>query len=293
VKLAIIANPISGRGRPFKKISHLVKRWPYQDWTADLHETRCPEHAGEIAHELLSDPPDRLAVSGGDGTVHEVVTRVPKPPFPVALLPSGTGNVLAHELGLPLDPVKSMDIALQGKVRHVDLGILKARQSHNFLLMTGVGFDAYVVSKVRPALKMRIGIASFYLQTLKAMLSYGFPKFEVHIQQETLTATSCVISNARSYGGGLVLTPEADMCDGILDLLLLLEGSKLDYCRFILSAWLGKPRVGTSVQIRRASEIRVEGPRGPWVQADGELIGTLPLEISLTPAVFPLVVPSE
>jgi YegS/Rv2252/BmrU family lipid kinase len=291
VKLAIIANPVSGRGRPFKKISRLVKRWPYQDWTVDLHETRCPEHAGEIAHELLSAPPDMLAVSGGDGTVHEVVTRVPRPPFPVALLPSGTGNVLAHELGLPLDPVKSLDIALKGKVRYVDLGILKARQSHHFLLMTGVGIDAHVVSKIRPALKMRIGIAAFYIQTIRTLLSYGFPKFEVHLPQETLGATSCVISNSRAYGGGLVLTPDADMCDGILDILVLQEGSKLDYCRFMLSAWLGKPRQQPCIQMRRAPELRVEGPRGPWVQADGELIGTLPLGISVAPAVFPLVVP--
>jgi len=292
VKLAIIANPVSGRGRPFKKISRLVKNWPYKDWTAELHETRCPEHAGEIAHELLTNPPDMLAVSGGDGTIHEVVTRVPNPPFPVALLPAGTGNVLAHELGLPLDPVKSLGIALRGKVRRVDLGVVKARQSHNFLLMTGIGFDAYVISKIRPALKMRIGIAAFYLQTLQAMLSYGFPKFEVHLQEETLVATSCVISNSRSYGGGLVLTPGADMCDGILDILVLQEGSKLDYCRFVISAWLGKAKQRPFLHLRRASLVRVEGRKGPWVQADGELIGTIPLEISLSPAAFPLIVPA-
>jgi YegS/Rv2252/BmrU family lipid kinase len=291
MKLAIIANPISGRGRPFKKISRVVNKWPYKDWTVELHETRCPEHAGEIANELLSEPPDRLAVCGGDGTIHEVVTRVPNPPFPVALLPAGTGNVLGHELKLPLDPIKSLNIALNGEVRRVDLGILEARQSHHFLLMTGVGFDAYVVSKIRPALKMRFGIAAFYLQTLQAMLSYGFPKFEVHLQEESLVATSCIISNSHSYGGGLVLTPEADMCDGVLDILVLQEGSKVDYLRFLLSAWLGKPKQRPWVQLRRAPHVRVEGPRGPWVQADGELIGTLPLEISLSTAAFPLIFP--
>jgi YegS/Rv2252/BmrU family lipid kinase len=290
VKLSIIANPVAGRRRPYRKIARLVDRWPHRDWTVDLHPTRCPEHAGEIAHELLSDPPGLLAVCGGDGTLHEVASRVPNPPFPVAILPAGTGNVLAHELNLPMNPIKALDIALNCEVQHVDLGLLKARQNHRFLLMAGIGFDAYVASKVRTAMKTRIGIAAFYLETFRALASYAFPHFQVHVGDETLQATSCLVANAHSYGGGLVITPDADMCDGIFDVLVLQKDHRLSYAKFLLSAWLGKPPEFPGIERRRAAEVKIEGRRGPWVQADGELVGTLPLEISLSRAAFPLVV---
>jgi YegS/Rv2252/BmrU family lipid kinase len=291
LRLSIIANPISGGGRAFKRIKRLIEVWPYAGWEVELLPTRCAEHAGVLARELLGRPPDLVVVCGGDGTFSDVVSSVPEPPFPVALIPAGTANVLARELGLPLDPIQSLEIALKRAVKHVDLGVLQGRKQQRFLLMAGIGFDAYVVSKVRPR-KRRLGMAAFYFATVRALLSYHFPEFHVIVQEEVLDATSCIIANTRNYGGGLVLTPSADMGDGLFDVLILQGEPRIVHFRLLLLSWLGKSNVDPRIQYRRLQSLRIEGPRGVWVQADGELVGTLPLDVTLSHASYPLVVPS-
>ncbi len=290
MKLSIIANPISGGGRAYRRIQGILKSWPHQGWEAELLPTRCAGHAGVIARELLEKPPDRLAVCGGDGTLNEVVSNLPDPPFPVALIPAGTANVLAHEFGLPPEPGRAIEIAIKGTEKRVDLGILNAREQRRFLLMAGVGFDAYVVSKVRPK-KRKFGIATFYVTALRALLAYSFPEFHVIVDGVRIPATSCLIANARKYGGGLVFTPDARMDDGLFDLFILQEKSKAGTFRYLYSAWRGRPVTSDRLQRRRASHLRIEGPRGIWVQADGELVGTLPIDVELFRAAFPLIVP--
>ncbi|MBM3791525.1 MAG: hypothetical protein FJW35_14420 [Acidobacteria bacterium] len=157
--------------------------------------------------------------------------------------------------------------------------------------MAGIGFDAHAAARVRPALKARIGIAAYYLETIRTLIGFPCTRFTVDADGEVLGATSCVVANARSYGGGLVLTPSADMRDGMFELLVLDTARKADYFRFLLAARLGRPLDFPFVQRRRARLVRVSGPRGLWVQVDGEPIGTLPVELELNPSAFPLVVP--
>jgi diacylglycerol kinase (ATP) len=94
--VVIIANPVAGGGRPYRVLARHLKVRAHAGCDIRMVATRCTGHAGELAHELLEDPPDLLAVCGGDGTLNEVVSRVPDPPFPVALIPAGTANVLAR-----------------------------------------------------------------------------------------------------------------------------------------------------------------------------------------------------
>jgi diacylglycerol kinase (ATP) len=168
--------------------------------------------------------------------------------------------------------------------------VLKGRKQHRFLLMAGIGLDAYVVSHVR-SLKRRLRMASYYTATLRALLSYPFPEFRVVTPDEILPATSCLISNTRRYGGGLVFTPGADMTDGFFDMLVLQGRSRAGCFRLVLTALLGGAPSGLAHQRRRVSGVRVDGPRGVWVQADGELVGTLPQEVSLAHVSYPIVVP--
>lgn len=291
MRVSIIANPIAGRGRAYRKLQEYAGRWPHQDWEVELLPTQCPEHAGEIACELASRPPDLVAVCGGDGTVSEVASRLPDPPFPIAVIPAGTANVLAKELGFPADPVEALRKALVGRTRRVDMGVLKGRSERRFLLMAGVGFDAYIVSKVRPALKARIGEAAYLIEVLRRVAGYSYSRFQVITEAGSFSATSCIVANARGYGGGLVFSPDADLSDGLFDLLILEGSSRLGYVRFLRSAQRGKPRDFPWVRRCRCRTIRMEGPRGIWVQTDGELVGTLPVDITIVPSSYPLVIP--
>ena len=291
MNLTIIANPTAGRGRAYQSLKRYVRQWPHPDWQFELLPTRGPNHAGILARELLAHPPDLLAVCGGDGTMNEIATAVPEPPFPVALLPAGTANVLARELGLPLNPARALKIALNGNARKIDLGLLGPGLRRRFLFVAGIGFDAYVVSQVRPALKSKLGIVAYAGAILECLQKYRFPEFQVTAGGRTFTAISCLVCNSKRYGGGLLFCPAADMHDGFLDVLILNGRSRLALAGFLLLAWLQQPMKGGWIHRLRSNSIRIEGAEGVSVQVDGELAGGLPLDIGLTPAVFPLIIP--
>ena len=292
MRLVIIANPVSGRGRAYRLIQNHVSRWASPDWDVDFRTTLRCGHAGLLAVELLENPPDLLAVCSGDGTVNEVASAIPNPPFPVALLPAGTANVLARELGVPLHPVKALDIALKRIVRRVDLGELRDG-ARSFLFVAGIGFDAYAVDQVRPAFKKTLGMAAYADAIVSCLRRYSFPEFQIIADGKTYTATSCLACNARSYGGGLLFCPEADLADGQLDIMFLEGKRRLRLARFLLEAWLGNAKTGDWIHRFRVRELRIEGPPGVLVQADGELAGGLPLKIGILDQAFPLVIPRK
>ncbi len=293
MRLSIIANPAAGGGRAYPSIQGHVRRWSHREWEVEILTTHSRDHAGLLARQLLQNPPDLLAIAGGDGTVNEVATHVPDPPFPVAILPSGTANVLARELGLPLDPIRALEIALKRSIRRVDLGKLGPGPRRRFLFVAGIGFDAYVASAVRPGAKAVLGMAAYAAAIVRCLRSYRFPEFQVACGKNTFTATSCLASNARSYGGGLLFSPNADMSDGLLDILVLEGRRRLELARFLFQAWRGNAECGGWIHRLRAPALRIEGPADVLIQADGELSGNLPLDIRLEPLIFPLVVPQE
>jgi len=293
VRISIIANPRSGRGRAFRRIQEYVRTWPHSDWAVEVLVTRAPGHAAGLARGLASQPPDLLAVCGGDGTINEVANGISDPPFPVAILPAGTANVLARDIGIPLDPLEAIKVALGGSIRRVDLCFLQGTAARCFLLMAGAGFDAYVVGRTSSALKDRLGIAAFYQSTLQCLATYSFPEFTLTAEDVSIRATTCVVANSRGYGGGLVLTPGADMTDGLLDVVAVQGRSRVNLALFALTALRGKPRSYPWVRYLKARSLRIDGPAEVMVQVDGELIGTLPADVRLVERSFPLVVPSS
>jgi len=291
MKLVIIANPKAGRGRAYRALCRHVRQWPHAGWEVEILPTRAPNHAGELARSLAASPPDLLAVCGGDGTVNEIATAVPQPPFPVAVLPAGTANVLARELRLPLNPVDALKVALDGCVRRIDLGSLGAANGRRFLFVAGVGFDAFVVSQARPAVKARLGIASYIEAIVESLLRYPFPEFLVAAGERAYTATSCLVCNSKRYGGGLLFCPDADMHDGALDLLILEGRRRIALAWFLLMAWMQRPMRGAWIHRIRSGAFRIEGPPEVLVETDGELAGNLPLDFGISHASFPLIFP--
>jgi diacylglycerol kinase (ATP) len=291
MKLSIIANPVAGRGHAYKSIQRYVRQWPHPEWEVELLTSSTRDHAGLLARGLIGGPLDLLVVCGGDGTINEVASCIPHSPIPIAIVPAGTANVLARELGLPLDPIRALRIALKRAIRRVDLGGLKNGAKRRFLFVAGIGYDAYVVSKVPPHLKKKLGKAAFVIAAVNCLRSYTFPEFQVVTDNRTLNATSCMVCNAKSYGGGLVFCPNADMADGLLDILVVQGRRRLDLAYFLIQAWCGKAATPTWIHRMRARSLKIEGPTGVLVQTDGELAGQLPLDIGITDRIFPLVIP--
>jgi len=141
------------------------------------------------------------------------------------------------------------------------------------------------------ALKSKLGIVAYAVAILECLQKYHFPEFQVTAGGRMFTATSCLVCNSKRYGGGLLFCPAADMYDGFLDILILDGRSRLALAGFLLLAWLQQPMKGGWIHRLRSKSLRIEGAEGGFVQVDGELADGLPLDISLTPSVFPLIIP--
>lgn len=291
MRLAIIANPVSGGGRPYRALARHIHRWSRPEWQVEVWTTSGPQDAGRIALKLAKDPPDVAAICGGDGTINEVASHLPDPPFPVAILPAGTANVVARELKLPLNPIRALRIALEGTSRKVDLGELGDGR-RRFVFVAGTGFDAYVVARVSPRLKARLGMAAYAAAIVECLRTYSFPEFEVCADGRSYRATSCLACNAGSYGGGMLFCPDADMSDGLLDVLVIEGRRRLGLARFLLKAWLKMPEKSEWVHRVRTRSLQMQGPPSVLTETDGELVGSLSAEIGLRHQTFPLIVPS-
>jgi len=291
-KFFIIANPAAGNGFQFRKIQNYVRRLKVSDWETEVMLTDAPGHAGALTRELLGRRCDLLAVCGGDGTINEVVSALPpSPPFPLAVLPGGTANVLCRELRIPFSPAAALDVALKRKIRLVDTGEMRAIENRRFTFVAGIGFDASAINRARSAFKNKTGIIAYAVAVAERLARYKFPEFAVTMNGGSYTATSCLVCNARSYGGGLILCPDADMTDGLLDVMVIEGVHRMSLAGFLLSARFRSGTTPSWVRRVRTKQLRIEGPSTICIETDGELAGKLPALFSISEKSLPLIVP--
>jgi diacylglycerol kinase (ATP) len=159
--------------------------------------------------------------------------------------------------------------------------------------MAGVGLDARVVAGVLPWLKRTMGVGAYYVAGAIALLAYRFPEFRIVADEREIAATACLIANSKGYGGGLLLTPQAEMTDGVLDLLVVQGRPKIGYARLLHAAQRGARFSFPWARNLRARKIQINGPGSVQVQVDGELCGSLPASVEVIPSALGLVVPQK
>ena len=159
------------------------------------------------------------------------------------------------------------------------------------MFVAGIGFDAHVAASVRSAEKDALGVGAYVLAGLRCLNSYPFREFQVVVDRRSFTATGCIVANMKRYGGGMVFCPKADMQDGLLDILIINQRNKFRIARFFFNAWLGRAESGPWIQRLQSRSVSLSGSGDIRIQVDGEIAGTLPVDISILPSAFPLVVP--
>ncbi|MDP6952154.1 MAG: diacylglycerol kinase family protein, partial [Alphaproteobacteria bacterium] len=205
--MAVIFNPVAGaRRRNHFRVA--MERLRAGGCEPSIAETTGPGDAGRLATALAGDRVDRLLVAGGDGTINEVVNGMAwlASPPELAILPLGTANVLAHEIGLTADAVA--ETALAGDARPITVGDVSGRR---FLLMAGIGLDAHVVAGVDGGLKRRIGKGAYAWSFAQRLFDFSFPGYRYRTAEGEGIAASLVLANARHYGGRHVLAPTAGL----------------------------------------------------------------------------------
>jgi diacylglycerol kinase (ATP) len=292
--LPVIYNPAAGQ-RHSAFFTRVLAALEARGWRAELRTTGGPGDAKAMAAAAARAGVARIAVAGGDGTIHEAVNGLASVPErggrrgpQLGIIPLGTANVLAQEIGLKLKPDAVAACLTGRKELKTRLGVVGDRV---FLLMAGAGFDAQVVAAVSPSLKRRFGKGAYAWETLRQAFAYGFPELELEVDDRPERACSLILSRAAHYGGSFLLSREAGLEKEGLQAFLFDKGGPLSVLRYSLALALGRLESTPGVRRLPVEKVRILGPAGLPLQADGDEVGVTPVEFSLSGQRLRLLVP--
>lgn len=293
VKMAnfkFIVNPTAARGKGTeigKKIDELCRS---RSVDYHLEFTTLPNHATEIAERSCSKFECIVAV-GGDGTINEVVNGIIGKKVKLGIIPTGSGNDYVKILNIPLPTLQAFESLLQLKTRIVDAG-----QAGNvyFANGLGIGFDAWVVIQSQKVNWLR-GSAIYFYSVLRTMYSYKAPWMRLTYNNMTCEDKMFMITvgNGVSLGGGFKLTPFAKLDDGLFDLNIVRDLTKIEILQNLVGVYSGKHVNMPQVTTGRTSEILIESDQDLAAHVDGELIKTRTrsLAVKILPNILEVIVP--
>lgn len=289
----LIVNPASRRGaRDSRKFAEACSRAQID---VRVVETERPGHATTLARELTASGDfDAVFSIGGDGTASEVISGLAGTPSapPVGVLGGGTANILARTLGMPMRPASAIDALVDAVPVAVDLG--RVADGRRFVIGLGVGLDAAMIGGASPRLKRRIGYAAYALSALRAGLR--MERFAVRVTVDGVAhdveTASLLVANFGSVANGLFRFGEGIRHDdGVLNACMYSPRSHLDAARIawrMLRGTMSCERCFTSLS---GSHFLIEPLTPRAAQADGELFGATPFEITVEPGAVRLLVP--
>jgi diacylglycerol kinase family enzyme len=256
----------------------------------ELAETSHAGHACELAREAASRGARLVVAAGGDGTIAEVANGLNGSGCRLGVVPLGTANVLAHELGLPFDPRGVAAALAFGRTRAVWPGIatgpLGARV---FVQMLGAGFDAQVVRNLPVALKRVLGRAAYVAQSLRELPRYGFRPIAVTIDGVDTEVGSVIVSKGHFYGGCYTLAPGASPVERGFTVALFDRAGPFSALAFGAALPLNLIPHMPGMRLIRAHEVTISTATVP-TQTDGDPAGTGPLTVRDAPRAIEIVV---
>ncbi|HEV2091838.1 MAG TPA: diacylglycerol kinase family protein [Rubrobacter sp.] len=258
--------------------------------TVEVLNTERPDHATELA----AAAGDRLVIAaGGDGTVNEVLNGLSEGAT-LGILPLGTANVLARELGLPLEPEGACERILAGAPFRMDVGVATDGEGteRRFACMAGIGFDADVVREVGPRLKRYLRSLAFPLVALKVFFRGDRPELRIKDGETTHVVQYAVVANGQYYGGDFETAEDASLGSGELQIVLVEKVGRL-MRPDVLAHILAKKPLDRTMKSFASRGILAESPAGRGarvpVQIDGEVWGHLPMSFRIEPAALEVI----
>ncbi|HET6198530.1 MAG TPA: diacylglycerol kinase family protein [Acetobacteraceae bacterium] len=301
----LIRNPTAGRRRQ-GLVDAVVRELEAEGWTVELVDTAAAGDARRLAESCAIGRYAVIAVAGGDGTINEVVnglaTRGEGAP-PMAIVPLGTANVLAHELGLAAKASAVAKTIMSGRAVLVHPGQASCPSDPEggprcFSLMAGAGFDAKVVAGVSARLKRRFGKAAYVWRSLIETRRYRPVRYAVEIDGAHYEAASVIVTHSRHYAGPYIVAPDAALGEPLLHVCLFERWGRRQTLRFGLALLLGRlPHTGgyrviTGRQIKVSVLCDAGEQRRQPVQIDGDDALTLPVSIGLASGAVRLLQPA-
>jgi diacylglycerol kinase (ATP) len=253
-----------------------------------IKTTSGPGDAEAKAERAVEQGYETIVAAGGDGTINEVVNGIGTAPVALGILPMGTVNVFALELGIPFNLEAAWKVIRAHKTRAIDLA---SANGHLFVQMAGVGLDAQIVQRNKRDIKAVLGPLS-YLLTATRVAAEKPPIVRVVSEgHPTVEGSFVLVGNGRFYGGPFALFNEADPQDGLLDICVFKRMNYLALIRYFRGALFGSLSKFSDVHYFKARKLVVKANQHVPLEADGELVGHAPVEFSLLRRKLKVLVP--
>jgi diacylglycerol kinase (ATP) len=260
--------------------------------------TEGPGTAGRIARERIEAGADLILALGGDGTLNELLPGIVHTDVPVGVIPAGTANVLARELGLGCNALGAAKRLSECVPQRVPTGLLRSEadtQGRHFLLMAGVGFDAHVVYQLNLSLKAKMGQLAYWTSSFKQLFR-TLDELVVEANGESFRCTFALATRVRNYAGYLQIARRVSLLKPEFELVLFEGTSTLrHYSKYVLAALSGKASNVKGMSFLRTREVTFSRSSGApiHVQVDGEYAGRLPATVEIVPDALTLLVPPD
>jgi len=277
--ILIIVNPAAGRARSSeRRLRRFITALQQQGCTVVLR--RAGRSLGGVERLANQAEPgfDAIVAAGGDGTVSAVVNGLAGRAVPLGLLPLGSANVLAREIRLPRAPEALALLVASGPVSPIWPGRVGER---TFVMMASAGFDSEIVAGISPGLKRRVGRLAFAWGFLVRLWHCSACELTVRADGVEHRAAAVIAANGRHYAGPFVVAPGADLAEPMLELVLLRRCGRWAMLRYAAALFLGRVTRLGDIAILRARQASVAANRALPVQADGEIVGELPVMLAV------------
>jgi YegS/Rv2252/BmrU family lipid kinase len=303
----MLYNPLSGprQQRRLAKLQAAASVLADAGVELELVATGPNGEAGEQARRAVQAGCDTVLAAGGDGTVHDVLQGMVGSDAALGVIPMGTANALAHDLGLPLSPEGAARAMLQSAPRRIAVGKVEYQDCHRnsasryFTVTAGVGADAQLFYGLNPLLKSSLGVSAYYAKAFRLWLTRRMEFFTARAgEAEPIQVSQLLAVRIANFGGLLrELAPGAGLHRNDLRLVLFHTHRRWDYLRYVVCGMLGTSWSGDGIELASAPSVSCfyPAPAGKqgriFVEADGELLGTLPAKIWIVPDALTLLTP--
>jgi diacylglycerol kinase (ATP) len=293
----LIINPSAGGGRRVHQLDEARRIFRSAGIETELCMTTAPGEATELARQAVKHFRQLAIVCGGDGTVNEAVNGLACSQIPLAVLPSGTANVLAKELSIPWNLPRAAKRIIGAQYRRIALGLVTPEKSSGerryFLSLGGAGADGALVAAVHPGFKSRAGLIAYWQEGLSQLTRYTFPLFRATTGTDSIDATLVIVGRTKNYGGPFKITTEADLTRPEFELAFVTTRSAWRYLAYMPLIWAGKLRGARHVHFRKATSVQCAALDSTpvLIQVDGEPAGRLPAEFRIVPDALTLAMP--
>jgi diacylglycerol kinase (ATP) len=263
--------------------------------TVTVVPTTGPKTAGAMAREHIERGADLIVAAGGDGTINEVADGMVFSNVPLAILPAGTANVLAVEMGIGSGMERAAELIESSLPHRISAGILTCADlpaPRYFLLMAGAGLDAHIAYNVSAAVKARVGKLAYWVAGWR-VLGRDLPLFSVESNGKTFRCSFALLSKVRNYGGDFAIAQNVTLFDDEFEVVLFEGRSTFRYLKYFAGMVLNRHVGMKGVTVMRSREAVLSGPEDVQVytQIDGEVVGHLPAQVKIVPDALTLLIP--